>query len=171
MRYDYIITGGGASGLNLAYHLNRAGLTDKRILLVERAPKTHNDRTWCFWEAGENALESILYRTWDRLAFYGAGFERVFDIAPYRYKLLRGIDFYQFMESWLAQQPNIERLYADVTATTTDNDTALLHANGQRYPAEWIFNSIPGKVLGAEAVVLRTEDSALFTAALYGLGD
>ena len=148
--FDYIIAGGGASGLSLAYHLNQAGLNDKRILLVERAPKTQNDRTWCFWEAGENTFESILYRTWDRLAFYGDGFERVFEIAPYRYKLLRGIDLYQFMDRWLAQQPNIERLYADVAGTETHGDTAILHANGQHYEADWIFNS----VLSAESLVL-----------------
>ena len=168
--YDYIIAGGGASGLSLAYHLNQAGLTDKRILLVERAPKTLNDRTWCFWEAGENAFESILYRTWDRLAFYGNGFDRVFDIAPYRYKLLRGIDFYQFMDRWLAQQPNIERLYADVTDTGTDGNTAVLHASGQRYEADWIFNSLQYPVLSSESLVLnpqvttdRTKHQALRT--------
>ena len=44
LNFDYIIAGAGASGLNLAYALNQAGLTAKRILLIERAHKALNDR-------------------------------------------------------------------------------------------------------------------------------
>src|SRR5689334_2542672 len=105
--FDYIITGAGASGLSLAYHLNQAGLTGKRILLMDRARKEHNDRTWCFWETGDNAFEPIIHRRWRQLNFRSDGIDLPLDIAPYAYKMLRGQDFYAFMNAWLAQQPNI----------------------------------------------------------------
>ena len=50
LEFDDIILGAGASGLSLAYHMALAGLK-RRVLIVERAPKLENDRTWSFWEA------------------------------------------------------------------------------------------------------------------------
>lgn len=137
-QYDYIISGAGAAGLSLAYHLGRAGLGDKRILLIDRERKTHNDRTWCFWEQGENPFEAVVYRRWGRLAFHGEGISQVLGIAPYAYKMIRGIDFYQFMEDWLAGQPQIQRLYGQVQQV---GDTGV-QVDGTLYTAQWIFNSV-----------------------------
>jgi lycopene beta-cyclase len=140
--FDYIITGAGAAGLSLACHLNQAGLTDKRILLLDRAPKTENDRTWCFWERGENAFESIVFHRWDRVAFHGEAFSKVLDLAPYRYKMIRGMDFYQFMAGWLKAQPNITQVFADVTSVEDAAEGVLVQAGGKRYRGSWAFNSI-----------------------------
>jgi len=141
--FDYIITGAGASGLSLAYHLNRAGLTDKRILLVDKGPKTANDRTWCFWEAGDNVFEPAIYRRWQCLKFRSDHIDTVLDIAPYVYKMLRGQDFYAFMNAWLAQQPNITRQYGEVRAVEESESGARAHIDGQWHTAAWVFNSIP----------------------------
>lgn len=47
--FDYIICGGGASGLLLVNALLEDRYFDnKRILLIERETKNSNDRTWCF---------------------------------------------------------------------------------------------------------------------------
>lgn len=137
-RYDYIISGAGASGLSLAYHLIQAGLSDKRILLVDRERKTLNDRTWCFWEQGPNPFETVVFRRWEQLAFHGEGFSKVFDIAPYAYKMIRGIDFYGFMDDWLTQRPSIVRLYGEVGQV---GDSGV-QVDGTTYQADWIFNSV-----------------------------
>ena len=48
-KYDYIITGTGASGLMLAYYMAIDPFFDsKKILLIEKEQKQKNDRTWCF---------------------------------------------------------------------------------------------------------------------------
>ncbi|NJM42379.1 MAG: lycopene cyclase [Anaerolineae bacterium] len=140
--FDYIIAGAGASGLSLAYHLNQAGLTDKRILLVDKAPKTTNDRTWCFWEAGQNPFEHLLYRQWRKLNFYAEGIAQSLNMGPYAYKMLRGIDFYTFMNDWLAQQPNITRLFGEVTGVSEIDTGANVCVNGTEYTALFAFNSI-----------------------------
>ena len=50
-RFDYIVAGAGAAGLSLIVHMIESGaFSNKKILLIERHPKTKNDRTWCFWE-------------------------------------------------------------------------------------------------------------------------
>ena len=49
--YDYIICGGGASGLLLALQMEAdVYFKNKRVLLVEQQQQRSNDRTWCFWE-------------------------------------------------------------------------------------------------------------------------
>ncbi len=141
--FDYIIAGAGASGLSLAYHLNQAGLTDKRILLVDKVPKTTNDRTWCFWEAGQNPFEHLLYRQWYKLNFFADGVAQSLDMGPYAYKMLRGIDFYNFMNDWLAQQPNITRLFGEVTGVGESEAGAKICVDGNEYHAQFVFNSIP----------------------------
>jgi lycopene beta-cyclase len=142
-RYDYLVTGAGAAGLSLVYHLNRAGLTDRRILLLDRAPKTGDDRTWCFWEAGVGAFEPIVFRSWERIAFYGEGFSGTWAIAPYRYKMIRSVDFYRFMSAWLDDQPNIERELAEVAHVESDGDEAVVRTrDGRVYRGAWAFNSI-----------------------------
>jgi lycopene beta-cyclase len=151
---DYIIAGAGASGLSLAYHLNQAGLTDKRILLVDKAPKTTNDRTWCFWEAGKNPFEHLLYRQWRKLNFFAEDVSQSLDMGPYVYKMLRGIDFYNFMNDWLAQQPNITRLFGEVTGVSESNIGAKVCVNGDEHHAQFVFNSIP---------VPRTQDASRIT--------
>ena len=73
-RYDYIIAGGGCSGLMLALELINSPLKDKSILIIDKEKKTTNDRTWCFWETGDNHLEKLVFKSWDTANFYGHGF-------------------------------------------------------------------------------------------------
>jgi lycopene beta-cyclase len=141
--FDLIIAGAGASGLNLAHALGQAGLADLKILLADRAPKTANDRTWCFWEQGDNPLEAIIHRRWSRLAFHGEGFSSVLEPAPYRYKMLRGIDFYQHMDGWIATQPNITRVYGEVQSLRTDAAGVALMVDGTVHRGQFGFNSLP----------------------------
>jgi lycopene beta-cyclase len=141
-RYDYIIAGAGAAGLSLAFHLNNAGLGDKRILLIDKAPKAENDRTWCFWEAGDNVFEPIVFRAWDHVAFHGHRFSKVLHLAPYRYKMIRGIDFYQFMADWLTSQGNITQVFGEVKGVEDTQDGVAVQVDGRRCEGAWAFNSI-----------------------------
>ena len=62
--YDYIIVGGGASGLQLADALGSDPyFSNKRIALIEQQRSRSNDRTWCFWEQGEGTFDNILYHS------------------------------------------------------------------------------------------------------------
>jgi lycopene beta-cyclase len=141
--FDYIIAGAGAAGLNLAHAMIRAGLGDRRILLADRAPKTTNDRTWCFWEHGDNALEPVIHRRWHKLAFHSEGLSKLLNPAPYVYKMLRGVDFYQHMDAWLAEQPNITRVYGEISALDSTPDSASITIDGVTHHARFAFSSLP----------------------------
>ena len=103
-QYDYIICGGGASGLLLAYRIcNDPYFKDRSLLLIEKDSKDSNDRTWCFWESGEGDLETMVHKTWNHAYFNADDFEMDFSLQPFRYKMIRSLDFYQSMKSKLAE--------------------------------------------------------------------
>ncbi len=147
-RYDYIMAGAGAAGLSLTYHLIQAGLGDRRILLIDQSPKTANDRTWCFWETGDGVYEPIVFRRWRQVAFYSEHFSRALDLDPYCYKMIRGADFYRFVDEALASRPNIARRFGTIERIEDHADGATVYVNGAAYHGEWVFNSIPPQIVG-----------------------
>jgi lycopene beta-cyclase len=140
MQYHYILAGAGLSGLTLALELvRRPAFKDKKILLIDKDTKEKNDRTWCFWAAPDEDLPTITYRTWKYCQFYGENFDKKMDIAPYNYRMIRGIDFYQQAKKELAQHKNISLL--TTTITKIDAQNGIVHTENGNYTADLIFNS------------------------------
>ncbi|TAE20713.1 MAG: lycopene cyclase [Cytophagales bacterium] len=140
-KYDYIIAGGGMAGLSLAYYLTQSPLRDRSILILDREQKNRNDRTWCFWERGEGPYESILYRVWDRVEFHGTTLRGLLNMGNYRYKMLRGIDFYAFVQRHLAQFPNIEIRQATVNRIKDTPQGGFVIADDEALMADYVFDS------------------------------
>lgn len=145
MRYDFIFAGMGCAGLSLAYRLNQTELRNKKILLIDQAPKNLNDRTWSFWTKKETPFDSIVAKTWDKIAFQSPLFSDEISILPYQYKMIRGIDFYEFALKNLQQNPNIEIVYGNISNIQSQTDGGSLEVNGKIYAGQWIFNSLPPK--------------------------
>ncbi|HVZ56020.1 MAG TPA: lycopene cyclase family protein [Chitinophagaceae bacterium] len=142
-QYDYIITGAGAAGLSLLVHLIRSGrFSDKRILLIDREDKNKNDRTWCFWEEEAGLFEPIVFRSWEKAWFHGPGFSRLMDLAPYRYKMIRGVDFYRYCMDLVREQPGITFLKAPVKDLASLPDGVRVTAGDQEFRGRYLFNSI-----------------------------
>jgi lycopene beta-cyclase len=148
--YDIIVLGAGCAGLSLVMRLLQNPATQhKKILLVDKEPKQQNDRTWCFWEKGEGFFESITTMQWEQLDFYSNAYCGQLDMAPYRYKMIRGIDFYNHCLAVIQQWPNITLLYDEVLKY--DAQTVQL-ANGRvNCAGALVFSSLytpPPKKLG-----------------------
>jgi lycopene beta-cyclase len=142
-KYDYIITGAGCAGLSLVLQMIRSGkFREKKILLVDKENKQANDRTWCFWEKEPGPFEDIVYHQWDTVWFHDIDFSKDLSLAPYIYKLIRGIDFYQYCFSIISHQPNIEVVQAAVEKLHSDADTTYAIIDGQKIETTCIFNSI-----------------------------
>ncbi len=142
--YDLILAGGGMAGLSLAYHLGQTPLRTKRTLIIDREPKTKNDRTWAFWERGNGPFESVVCRQWDTVWFHGPrerSFSEKLDLGGYRYKLLRGIDFYDFVRDELEEHPDVEFLYSPVLALESTETGAVVTTEAGRFSADWVFDS------------------------------
>jgi lycopene beta-cyclase len=141
--YDYIIAGAGCAGLSLAVRLIQSGnFTDKKILLIDKDVKATNDRTWCFWEAGQGLFEPVVYKSWERLHFYSNTFSKELQLAPYRYKLIRGGDFYRHCLSIIQEQPNVHFLQGEIGSVFNDEAGAAIMVESKKVSATYVFNSI-----------------------------
>lgn len=144
MSFDYIIAGGGAAGLNLAYQMVNSELRGKSILMVDRDAKDQNDRTWCFWTDHPTAYEHLVYRTWNEVEVVSEDFYRRFDLSPYTYKMIRGIDFYKGMRNALSAFPSVTFLKSRVSEVSDSRDQARAQVVIDRkpYEARYAFDSI-----------------------------
>lgn len=136
--YDYIIAGAGASGLTLAYLL--LGLKDSKrsILIIDKDSKAANDRTWCFWEKEENLFEHLVYHHWSKATVKGNSYNETFKIAPYRYKMIRSIDFYEDLIPQIKADSRVTWKNARIEAVKPDGK---VQTSVGTFKGEVIFNS------------------------------
>ena len=141
--YDYIIIGAGAGGLMLAEALGKDPFfKDKSILLLDKDSKNNNDRTWCFWEKGAGDFDAILHKTWNHIYFGGPTYDGKLNIAPYSYKMIRGIDFYSSYKAKIAAYPNITFETDNVLQIEDVDRDVLVKTESSTYSAKKVFNSI-----------------------------
>ncbi|MCE2963554.1 MAG: lycopene cyclase family protein [Chitinophagales bacterium] len=139
--FDIAIIGAGAAGLHLALAMkDDSFFQHKRILILEKSAKDQNDRTWCFWEKGEGLWDTLLQQSWSKGDFFTTDNAVPLSLSPYRYKMLRAIDFYEFAKKEIMANPLFQWVTEDVQAV--ENDTPIqirgLKAN---YVAEYVFDS------------------------------
>ena len=142
-RYDYIITGMGCAGLSLAVQLKKSGLAKgKKILMVDRVQKKQNDRTWCFWETAPGPFEEIVFRRWEQAWFHSSGYSSLLELSPYKYKMIRGIDFFNHCLEQLSSSPEFEIITADVQSVANSADGAMVMIDNTPVYGRYLFNSI-----------------------------
>lgn len=143
--YDYIFIGAGCAGLSLLVRMLQSGqFSDKHILLIDKAPKTANDRTWCFWETNPGYFDHLVHHRWNRLAFLSDEHTAHMTVSPYQYKMIRGADFYQYCFGEIARHANTEIVYTTITGWRQEKGMVYLSADDREYalgPAT-VFNSI-----------------------------
>ena len=139
MQYDYIIAGAGAAGLSLAFYMAKSELKNKKVLLIDKGSKNRNDRTWCFWQAGISPYEEILHHQWENIFFRSKNFTATIPIEPYRYKMIRGEDFYAFTQSYIQKNTHYEFLQTEIS--DIDAEKNLVCTKEDNFEAEFIFDS------------------------------
>ena len=145
---DYLIVGGGASGLSLAYHIaQEPRLAGQRVLVVEPDAAKADDRTWRYWAAGDTPFAAVEAQRWERLIIRTPGFEKVLALAPYRYRMVRAGEFYAFVGAALAARPQqFTRLTGHVTALAEapgGHGAVATLADGRQVTARYVFDSRP----------------------------
>ena len=114
--FDIIICGGGAAGLLLAHGLIQNNAFDHlSIALIEKEQKNQNDRTWCFWEEGKGKWDHLVSSRWDNAIFQSKQYNATFSLAPYQYKMIEGINFYNHLYPLLEKAPNLDLIQAEIT--------------------------------------------------------
>ncbi|HUR09928.1 MAG TPA: lycopene cyclase family protein [Flavitalea sp.] len=142
-QFDYIIAGAGAAGLSLLMRILASPvLSKKKILLIDRAPKINNDRTWCFWETGSGFFEPIVHKKWKQLEVHGNGYSARHSIEPYQYKLIRGIDFYRHCFDTINTFPNVTIKYATIERIISTEEETHIESGNEKISASYVFSSI-----------------------------
>lgn len=136
--FDYIIAGAGASGLTLTSLLLDLKDGNKSILVIDKDKKVRNDRTWCFWEKDENLFEDLVHKRWSKALVKGSHFEQTYTLAPYAYKMIRGIDFYDHLIPKIKAAPNVEWIQDEVISIAPDGE---IRTEKEVFKGELVFNS------------------------------
>ncbi len=142
-KYDYIITGMGASGLMLVYHLISDPFFDqKTILLIDKQNKNRNDRTWCFWEKENGTWDEIIHKKWNYIFFGSTNFSEKIKIDPYQYKMIQSKDFYQYVLKAIAHNTNITIIKENVQAIKDEGDIVEVQTDQRIHLGNKVFNSV-----------------------------
>ena len=64
--FDYIIIGGGCSGLSLAYELDiHQKLKNKTLAIIEHRDIYKKDKTWSFWKVTPHNFDDCIKKSWE----------------------------------------------------------------------------------------------------------
>jgi len=146
--YDYIIAGAGGAGLSLLHNLMEApSLASKSILVIDKSFQKTNDRTWCFWDANISAFENLVHHRWNTISIHAEGFDKELPTAPFSYKMIQGIDFYNAVLSKAKTKTNIhfqEATILDIIAIDSTNPSkgAKVEWEGGSAMGDYIFSSL-----------------------------
>ncbi|MBC2838430.1 lycopene cyclase family protein [Robiginitalea sp. SC105] len=141
--FDFIIIGGGASGLLLADAMGRdPWFSGRRIVLFEKERQKGNDRTWCFWESGPGRFDELIASRWDTIRFRGPGLDQQVSILPLQYKMLQGASFYSAYYRKLEAYPNISVHREQVLSVEDTGDAVRVRTHSGTYFAGHAFSSV-----------------------------
>ena len=141
--YDYILTGGGAAGLLLAFRMSQDKyFDDKQILLIDASAKDQNDRTWCFWSKEETIIEDVISKRWNKVLFKSPWLTASEHTQPYTYNKVRSIDFYNHVHAILSAKSNFTQLQEKVIDIYEDNENARVKTTASTYVGKQVFNSV-----------------------------
>ena len=141
-QYDYIIAGAGCAGLSLLYRILKDPiLKDKKILILDKSEKNNNDRTWCYWEKEAGLFEEVVIHEWKTLKFLSTDFTKQFDLKEYSYKMIQGLDFYEYVLKFAKEFDNVSFKYESILQIDTEGDLAQVKTDNGLYKAEYVFNS------------------------------
>ena len=146
-KYDYIIAGAGCAGYSLLYHLLQDPLlSKKKILVVDANFNKGNDRTWCFWEDSVGPFETIVCKKWSNIEVLKGAMHRSLPTAPFEYKMIQGIDFYQYISDFAKGFDNVEWVASKIlTIDSINAKSARVNWEGGVANADYVFSSINGE--------------------------
>ena len=146
--YDYIIAGAGGAGLSLLHYLMQCpSLVSKSILVIDKSFNKTNDRTWCFWNKEASAFETLVKNRWDTISIHAKDFDKELSTAPFSYKMIQGIDFYNTVLKEAKTKSNIhfqEATILDIIAIDTTNPSkgAKVEWESSAAIGQYVFSSL-----------------------------
>jgi lycopene beta-cyclase len=105
-----------------------------------------NDRTWCFWEDQAGPFESIVCKKWSNIEVLKGSMHRSLPTMPFEYKMIQGIDFYQYVTDFAKGFDNVEWVASKILSIDSINaNSARVNWEGGSANAGYVFSSINGE--------------------------
>tara|TARA_B100000780_G_scaffold60533_1_gene38916 strand:+ start:6564 stop:7700 length:1137 start_codon:yes stop_codon:yes gene_type:complete len=138
--FDYIILGGGLSGLTLAYELNKQGcLENKTLCILEKRKEYSRDKSWSYWDFENNKFPSCVIGSWDSFSITLK--QKTINItcpqSPYR--TIDSKKFYDFVTQQLRNNNNITTIM-DCDIQTIESH--VIHTNKGGYIGKVVYDSL-----------------------------
>ena len=147
-KFDFIIVGGGLSGLHLSYcFLNDNYFKDYSFLIIDKEKSKKEDNFFSFWEVGKGKWDKILKQRWNKADFYSSTGKVVMDFSEYNYKTLSSSKFEEYVKRKIKKKKNFKFINDTVLKIRKDKNKIVVVGNKKNYQAKHIFDSrLPGGV-------------------------
>ena len=143
--FDYIICGGGASGLLLSNALiSDKYFNDKKVLIIEKDIKNINDKTFGFWNEEESLLDEIVFKEWEYAEFLDSNSHNSFSLSPYKYKMINSKKFYLHIGNKISKASNFT--YLNSSINEIDEINRIVKTDDGDFTSSIIFSSIYNEV-------------------------
>lgn len=140
--FDIIIAGGGLSGLSLAWHLTEKGYRGN-MLIADSTFAPVNDKTWCFWTSEKAPFRDIIYKKWSKSYLNILDYKGFHYLNSYSYQCIRSGDFKEYIIYALKNRSNVTFMEENILDFSSNkNKAVLITKSGDRYIADYIFQSI-----------------------------
>ena len=141
-KFDFIIVGGGLSGLHLSYcFLNDNYFKDYSFLIIDKEKSKKEDNFFSFWEAGNGKWDKILKQRWNKADFYSSTGKVVMDFSEYNYKTLSSSKFEEYVKRKIKKKKNFKFINDTVLKIREDKNKLVVVGNKKNYQAKHIFDS------------------------------
>lgn len=148
-KYDYIIIGGGCSGLSLAIELAKKE-PHKHFIVLEGRLIYQHDRTWSFWNVDTHPFEDQIQHTWKKWQIRYQGCELTLDSGSYQYCTIPSEYFYKSAIKQISLLSNITLLMdCQVLCLTESSSAVTVETNKGSYEGAKVFDSRPAKTKAA----------------------
>ena len=127
--FDYVIIGGGCSGLSLAYELEiHKKLENKTLAIIDPRNDYKRDKTWSFWKVINHNFDDCIKKSWNNFSIKTFNNFKDIKCDNFPYQSIDSELFYKKINDVLKQNKNIN-FYKNIKDINTDNS--------------FIFNSVP----------------------------
>ena len=107
--FDYIIIGGGCSGLSLAYELNLNNkLKNKSLAIIEPRTEYKRDKTWSFWKVTDHNFDDCIIKSWNYFSINTPSKSNELKTKKFPYQSIDSGLFYKKINNELTKNNNIK---------------------------------------------------------------
>ena len=119
--FDYIIIGGGCSGLSLAYELDlHQKLNNKTLAIIEPRSEYKRDKTWSFWKVSAHNFEDCVKKNWMKFSIKTSSNFKLIKCDNFPYQSIDSGLFYKKINNRLIKNKNI-KFFKSMEGLNTNN--------------------------------------------------